>query len=226
MRHYLVTVEINAGEYEKHSTYLIRASSFDLASNYAIFCEAHMPEELDWSEDRVVDMHGEFAYRSNVQKVSLEDAVVWEKYFPVHTASLSELLKSGNFKEYRYVEPKQVPLNSWECSLAQATAYFLNDSENHYADYLRIKHSESNELPSGLTVRGDMRCNFLIFDREETLGEIEKLAKVIESAVMRSLEIAGNELARANAAPPIPLGIALVQGLHKENGLDILDSKF
>lgn len=226
MKYYLATVTIHAGEYEKHSTHLIRANSFSLASDYAIFCESHMPETLDWSENQVVDMGGEFAYSASVQKVSKLDAETWLKYFRMHTASLSVLLESGNYKEHRYTEPKQVPLTSWECALAQATAYFLNDSDNHYADYLRIKHSESDELPNGLTVRGETKCNFLIFDREETLEEIEKLAHVIESAVLRSLEITGNQLTRANAAPPIPLGIALVQGLYAENGLDINDSQF
>ncbi|BBM67884.1 hypothetical protein VA249_45300 (plasmid) [Vibrio alfacsensis] len=98
MKTYLVSVLIHCGEYEKTTRLLVKAESFSLAGDYAIYSESHDPESLDWSEDRVFDLGGEFAYSASVSKVKRSDVNVLLKYLPCMTADLDELNASGNYQ--------------------------------------------------------------------------------------------------------------------------------
>ena len=100
MENYLVEITIHAGEYEKSTKTLIKSNSEVLAINYAIFSESHDPDNLDWSEPLVIDLHGEFAYRAKATLVPIEDINVLEKYIPSSEANEDDLLLSGNYSEH------------------------------------------------------------------------------------------------------------------------------
>ena len=106
MNVYLAKLTIYCGEYEKTNIVLVQASSHSIASDYAIYIESHDPKNLDWSEDPVEDMFGEFAYRcSYTETVCSSEVAVLSKHLPIFTADISELLQSGNYLKYLCRKP-------------------------------------------------------------------------------------------------------------------------
>lgn len=98
MKTYYVELEILTGEYEKDNHWLIEANSESLAKDYALYCESHDPEELEWSGDEVVDMGGEFVYRVlRIKTVTPEDAISLQRYMTKHICDRNELIRSGNY---------------------------------------------------------------------------------------------------------------------------------
>jgi hypothetical protein len=224
MNNYLVKIRINAGEYEKNTHQLVQANSFSLAMHYGIYAESHDPENLDWSENRVIDMGGEFAYHASAEKIKQADFEVMSKYLPVMRASLDELLASGNYKDHCYVEPVTQPRTLWECSLAQATKYLVSmSSGNAYSEYLYIKNSDCREIPSGVNVFNENKASFLINSREELLNEIETVARVIESALKRGFELCDTELKQQSAMVSQPMSEIFHQAILREQGLKYPD---
>jgi len=64
MNNFLVKLTLHIGEYEKQSVLLVTAENADLAGQYALFCESHNPDNLEWDEhlDQVTDMGGAMIY--------------------------------------------------------------------------------------------------------------------------------------------------------------------
>ncbi|ELA9367537.1 hypothetical protein QUN99_003427 [Vibrio parahaemolyticus] len=221
MSTYLVKVRIYAGEYEKTSLKLISADSFSLAIHYGIYAESNGPESLDWSENRVLDLGGEFAYYATAEKIQQADVGVMTKYMAVMTANVSDLLESGNYKDHCYVEPVEQPSTIWECSLAQATQYLVSISmSNAYTEYLYIKNSESREIPQGVNMLKEHKASFLINSREELLNEIEKVARVIESALKTAFELCETELKHQLAMVSQSMQEVFDQALLREQGYE------
>lgn len=224
MNTYFVKIFIQTGEYEKVAHTLIQANSFSIAIQYGIYAESHDPDNLDWSENRVIDMNGEFAYHANAQKVKREDVLVMSKYLPVMKASLDELLTSGNYKDHGYVQSANKPRTIWECCLAQATKYLVSLSAgNAYSEYLYIKNSDCTGIPSGVNVFNENKASFLINSREELLNEIEKVARVIESALKCGFELCDTELKEQSAMFSQPMSEIFHQALLREQGLKYPD---
>ncbi|NGZ66566.1 hypothetical protein G6Z92_06150 [Vibrio aestuarianus subsp. cardii] len=224
MNTYLVKIYIQTGEYQKVTHNLIQANSFSAAIHYGIYAESHDPEKLDWSESRVVDMGGEFAYHASAEKIKQTDFEVMSKYLPVMVASLDELLTSGNYKDHCYVAPVNKPRTLWECCLAQATKYLVSMiSGNAYSDYLYIKNSDCREIPHGLNMVKENKASFLINSREELLNEIEAVARVIESTLKRGFELCDTELKQQSAVVSQPMSEIFHQAILREQGLKYPD---
>ncbi len=98
-----VNVKIRTGEYEKSTKMVITdAPSEQDAFDYAMYCESHNPEDLEWDEYTVADMGWEFAYSGNgTAIIPDEDLLVLKKYFYPHTFNQEELNGSGNYLEYK-----------------------------------------------------------------------------------------------------------------------------
>ncbi|BEI26577.1 hypothetical protein [Vibrio fluvialis] len=224
MNSYLVKVFITEGKCDRTSHRIIKSDSFGLAAQYGIYVESQYPGKLDWSENRVIDFGGEVSYQTSVQKLNREDGDVMSKYFPVLTASLSDLLESGNYREHCYVEPVTQPRTLWECSLAQATKYLVSiQSGNAYAEYLYIKNSDCIEVPNGINLCKENKASFLINSREVLLHEIETVALVIESAMKRGFELCDTELKQQSAMVSQPMSEIFHQAILREQGLKYPD---
>ena len=101
MNTYLIDLLIQCGEYEKTSKTLITAKDADQAQDYAIFLEAHDPDNLEWSYNYAEDIGGEFAYRYNgIEEVPPSDVEVLSKYMEHWQASYSDLKNAGNWLEF------------------------------------------------------------------------------------------------------------------------------
>lgn len=206
MNVYLVKLTIHCGEYEKTNQVLVRASSHSIAGNYAIYSESHDPANLDWSENRVVDMFGEFAYGASTVKVCSSDVAALSKYLRIFTADVSELLQSGNFQEHCYVKPLGAPRTLKEVCLANAAAMFVKGNQNgHYANYLYLKNHNSNEIPQGMELRSDRGQLFLVTEKEQLLSLITEVAKELENSANTLFELTQRGLRKD--APEISLDL-------------------
>lgn len=79
---YMVTLEMQIGEYSKDSKHLVEAYDEDEAEKAAYASEQH-EDDAEWDEDlqAFVDCNGEMIYRVvEVNEVPWEDAVVLRKY--------------------------------------------------------------------------------------------------------------------------------------------------
>lgn len=99
MNVYLVKLTITSNHYEKVNRVLIRAKGHFQASRYGIYLESYNPKNLDWTENRVVELDKQFSYLASSQKVKFSDIDTLSQYLPIYTASDVELKSSGNFKE-------------------------------------------------------------------------------------------------------------------------------
>lgn len=96
---FFVKVKIRAGEYEKNSSCLISAPNNSLASDYACYCESHNPTDLEWNQNGVMDLGGEFAYSASVSEIQREDANILKRYHNRFVVNYEDLHKSGNYPE-------------------------------------------------------------------------------------------------------------------------------
>ena len=80
MQHYVITLIVQAGEYQKLITHLITARTIWKAEKAAIENEAH--DDLEWtSASSAYDLNGEFHYSIQATKIcSSEDFQVLKKY--------------------------------------------------------------------------------------------------------------------------------------------------
>lgn len=98
--HYLVSLKIRTGEYEKSSKQLICAPNSSAAGDYAMYCESHDPDSLEWSSKHncVADMGWQFAYSViSADLVNPSDLPALRKHFNVSRYDLSELQSCGNY---------------------------------------------------------------------------------------------------------------------------------
>jgi hypothetical protein len=102
--YYMAKLLIQAGEYEKTSQRIVKAKSKEIAADYAIYCESHTPDDLDWSESTVYDCFGEFGYKVNVEKIEPSDQEVLLKHLNFVTADMSELMASGNYLQHKIID--------------------------------------------------------------------------------------------------------------------------
>ena len=190
MNTFLTNVTIITGEHSKKSTFLVQANSFSLASDYAIYSESNDPGTLDWSENRVIDLGGEFAYHATVSKVKQCEVDVLKKHLVCVTARLGELLDSGNYKEHRYIEPCNVPQSMWETALAQATRLLIESgpSDSSYSNYLYIKNYGGDEIPHCVQMITNPIFCVETGKRNVLLERIDYLAKIIESTMMYAIK--------------------------------------
>ena len=191
MNIYMAEVKIQSGEFEKTTRFLIKAPNHSYAQSAAIYCESHDPANLDWSENSVEDMGGEFAYSASVTKVPQQDVDVLLNYMSILSVTLDELLTSGNYKEYCYVEPASKPQSLWEEALAQATKLLVESgpsNENFYANFLFLKNYDSKEIPNCVILKNDSPFRLHTDTRNVLLEQIEYLAKGIESSMMYAMK--------------------------------------
>ena len=97
IHHYLVTLELTLGEYEKHTQYLVAAPDEDKAKTYALALEAHGPARYDTDTCILWDAGEQFAYvASDIDKVKPAHLGVLKQYLHVYTYSkntVGEMLK-------------------------------------------------------------------------------------------------------------------------------------
>ena len=191
MKIYMAEVKIQSGEFEKTTRFLVKAPNHSYAQSAAIYCESHDPDNLDWSENSVEDMGGEFAYSASVARLARQDVDVLLKYMTVLEVTLDELLTSGNYKEYCYVEPASKPQSLWEEALAQATKLLVESgpsNENFYGNFLFLKNYDSKEIPNCVILKNDSPFRLHTDTRNVLLEQIEYLAKGIESSMMYAIK--------------------------------------
>ncbi|MFA0356885.1 hypothetical protein AB4525_08200 [Vibrio breoganii] len=98
MSYFLVKVCIYTGEYEKSSTSFVKADNQKDAADTAIYGESHSPESLDWSNQVVEDMGGEFLYSiKSIIEVQPCDVDALERYLTLYYHDAEELASSGNY---------------------------------------------------------------------------------------------------------------------------------
>jgi hypothetical protein len=98
MKTFLVSLKIQAGEYEKSSSCLVSANTEALAVDYAIYLEAHDPDTLDWDDNGASDLGWEFYYTgSGTKEVPAEEAQILAKYFTLHECDRAQLTAAGNW---------------------------------------------------------------------------------------------------------------------------------
>ncbi len=102
MNNYLVKLKIRIGEYEKHTRCIVRADNMEDAGIYAMYCESHDPDNLEWAKDfsHVYDMCGEFAY--SVDKcfgLTRDESICEAKYLPRYVYNDADLLNAGNYEQ-------------------------------------------------------------------------------------------------------------------------------
>lgn len=88
MKHYLVTLKLVIGEYEKATDTVIAADNGILAGRMAMAIECH--GHAYWAPDMetIYDLGGELAYRvKGVSELTDEEAVVLKKFLPSFTYS-------------------------------------------------------------------------------------------------------------------------------------------
>lgn len=98
MATFLVELTVQTSGYEKSTQHLVEAGCKSLATDYALYCESHDPESLDWDDKRVVDMGYEFVYTvRSVTEVPAEHLDVLKHYMNVQHYCQLDLAKSGNY---------------------------------------------------------------------------------------------------------------------------------
>jgi len=83
MKYFVVKLTIQAGEYEKSRTKLIRAENMDDAGKQAMLNECHsgIGEGAEWTESGIADLGWEFHYSvSSVQEVLPEHVSTLKLY--------------------------------------------------------------------------------------------------------------------------------------------------
>ncbi|CAL9976763.1 hypothetical protein VPHK449_0019 [Vibrio phage K449] len=100
MKTFLVTLTIQAGEYEKSAITLVEAETKELAVDFAIHGEAHSPESLDWDANGAYDLGGEFYYSvRSAAELNAAETEVFNNHLDVYPCSKEELAKAGNWLE-------------------------------------------------------------------------------------------------------------------------------
>lgn len=80
MKHYLVKVQVQAGEYQKVVTKLVEAESKNEACNIALLNECHS-DNPEWHDGGIIDMGWEFYYTIlSIKEVEIEHVEVLKKY--------------------------------------------------------------------------------------------------------------------------------------------------
>lgn len=215
MNVYLVSVTIYAGEYQKKTDKLIIAKCHSVAAHYAIYCESHDPASLDWSENRVVDMGGEFAYSASTKKLNIEHANVLSEHLRSHRASLADLSNAGNYSEHCVVsgDDSMQPCIKDAC-LAQATKSVLEESYtgSFYDDYMLIAESSNLDVPVELNVKH----TYFNWSGEELIEHIHDKAHVAETVTRRVLELCDKQLAYEGEKITVPIMQIFINAMKHE----------
>ncbi|WP_422451924.1 hypothetical protein [Endozoicomonas sp. ALC066] len=101
MNHYIVTVRTRMGEITKTTDLLVRAEDEEAAGDFAVYCEAHDPENLDWAEGGAYDLGGEFHLSArNIRRVSKYDFDILERYLVSLNHYAPYIEESGNYLKW------------------------------------------------------------------------------------------------------------------------------
>lgn len=83
MKSFLVIVQVQAGEYQKHTTHLIKAETQDVAEDSALLNECHsvVGDGAEWVDGGIADVGYEFHYKiSRCTEIEPEHVAVIKRY--------------------------------------------------------------------------------------------------------------------------------------------------
>ena len=84
MKTFIITLNLQAGEYEKTSITLVKGINEQEAMQEALLAECHCTEDdggLDWADGGVYDLHGEFHYSvRNCTLVNQDHVAILSQY--------------------------------------------------------------------------------------------------------------------------------------------------
>ena len=84
-KHYLVSLKIQIGAYEKRTEMVITTDNDQDAGKMAMALECHGDARYDEDAKCVYDLHGEFAYKvDNIQELTDSECVTLSKYVSSH----------------------------------------------------------------------------------------------------------------------------------------------